>query len=177
MKKLLILLLLCFNTLYSQVSITGLHSSNKSIGVQFTKYNRLDKSTLDYNLNVGVGVSFFYNKGNKGKDYTGFIDNYQGLSYESFDAREGSIYVIVGNKLTNSFEFNMLLGLGVVTKYYNGKGLNTLPNELWYVRRRGYNQMLIGGNLVYSLRSLRFIGNWDSFNSFGLGLGFTIKDH
>jgi len=177
MKKLLIvttLFVLGFNTKSQcQKSVLSLGLSTKnSVLAEFTKpYSR------NQNFIYGGGVSFCYNKGNKGKDYTGFINDFT-QTYETILAPSGPIYMHAGKKFNNTLAGLVKLGLGVKTEYINGKGIGylNLPDELWYVRKAGSNNFLYGLILQFSGETASIRLGWDSFNSFNLGAGINILD-
>ena len=175
MKKLLILttLFICiFNTkIYSQQTVLSLGLGVKSsVLAEVTEPNKKQK------VIYGGGVSFFFNKGNKGKDYTGFINDYT-KAYETILAPSGSLYILAGKKFNSRLSWLMKFGVGVTTRYVNGKGIEylSLPNELWYVRQKGYNEFLYGTTLQFSSELSTIKVGWDSFNSFNLGIGINLK--
>lgn len=144
-------------------------STKSSVLAEFTVPGHKDKHMI-----YGGGVSFFFNKGNKGKDYTGFITNYSSV-YETFYAKSGSIYMLVGNKITPRIAWIMKFGMGVTTRYLNGKGVGNLPNELWYTRQKGYNDFIGGAMIQFSSDISCIRIGWDSFNSFNLGIGVHLN--
>jgi hypothetical protein len=154
----------------SQNSFVFSHSTLKSVSVEFKTSKKMN------DIVWGAGISYFYNKGNKGKDYTGFVTDYNASSYEKFLAKEGSIFVTIGNKINEKLLCNFRFGMGVVTNYYNGVGLPTMPTELWYVRKRGFNDILLGLNFQYNIRGFTLSGGWDNFNKINLGLGFNFTE-
>lgn len=171
MAKYFILLFISLNAIgQSQNSFVFSHSTLNSISVEF----KTIKPTSD--MIIGGGLSYFYNKGNKGKDYTGFVTDYNASSYEKFLAKEGSIFLAIGNKINKNLFCNFRFGFGVVTQYYNGVGLPSLPAELWYVRKRGFNDILLGLNFQYNIGGLTLSGGWDNFNKINLGLGFNFTE-
>ena len=93
--RVLIFTLLAFSKLYGQSTNSFIFSksSANSVSVEF----KTTKKTSE--IIYGGGISFFYNKGNKGKDYTGFVPNFAASSYERILSNDGSIFAIVGNKI------------------------------------------------------------------------------
>jgi hypothetical protein len=165
----LLMLLIAFKIQSQETISLGVGIKNNIIA-EFTAPRKTD------NILYGAGVSFFFDKGNKGKDYTGFITNFSS-TYETLYAKEGSIYFLVGNKVNRRLTWLMKFGMGVTTKYLNGKGIGTLPNELWYVRQRGYNEFLCGAALQFSSDISCIKIGWDSYNSFNLGIGVNINQN
>jgi len=167
----LVMLLVAFKAQSQYTISTGLGIKNNVL-VEFTKFSQKQ------NVIFGGGVSFFFNKGNKGKDYTGFITDFS-KAYETIYAPSGSIYMIAGNKINTRLSWLMKFGIGTTTKYINGKGIEylSLPNELWYVRQRGHNEFLYGTMLKFSSEISCIEVGWDSFNSFNLGIGVNINQN
>lgn len=149
-------------------SVSVSRSANNSISVEFKSV----KSGSD--IIYGAGVSYFYDKGNVGVDYTGFISDLSG-AYQQVTAREGAIYFLVGNKISNNFGCVFRFGLGSVKKYVNGRGVPGMPNELWYVRSRVSEDILCGLLFDYKIGPISLIASWDSFNSFGAGIGINFN--
>lgn len=149
-------------------SVSVIKSSNKSLSFEFKSL----KSGSD--IIYGAGVSYFYDKGNVGTDYTGFISDMAG-AYQQVTAREGAIYFLVGNKISNNFGCVFRFGLGSVKKYTNGRGIPGRPDELWYVRQRVSEDILCGLVFDYKIGPMSFIASWDSFNSFGAGIGINFN--
>lgn len=169
MKKLIILILLPF-TAFSQeqynFSVSG--SDRNSLTFEF-KTSKQKQSTI-----YGAGISVFRNKGNKGADYTGFINNFNN-AYETIYAREGAIFFLIGDKISDNFSCLFRFGLGSRKIYINGKGVGALPDELWYVRKKDAEEILCGLLFEYKIGFTSIQASWDSFNSFGLGLGINLK--
>ena len=122
---------------------------------------------------VGAGVSFFYNKGNKGNDYTNFISDFSG-AYQTVIGKEGSIFLIIGNKINNNLSCAFRFGAGTVKRYINGKGLADMPAELWFVRQRVSENLLCGITAQYSVSSFSLTGGWDTFNGVNIGIGYKF---
>lgn len=161
-----IIFILLSNTSYEQYSFIASHSANNSIIIEFKSAKR--------DIIYGGGVSYFYNKGNKGKDYSGFINDFTS-TYQTVIANEGSIFFTAGNKINKNLSCTFRFGLGTVKRYINGIGIPGLPTELWYVRQRLSEDILCGLNFQYDASNLSLSAGWDSFNSFNLGLGFNFK--
>jgi hypothetical protein len=171
MRKILLLSLvfmpiLCLSQLTGTVSVIS--SSNRSLSVEFKSIS--SASDIVY----GGGVSYFYNKGNVGRDYTGFVSDMSG-SYQEIIAREGAIYFLVGNRISNSFACMFRFGMGTTKRYVNGIGLPGRPDELWYVRKRNSEDILCGILFDYKMGPVCATLSWDSFNSFGAGIGISFK--
>lgn len=109
--KLSIILFFITANLFAQSNNSFMFSQSaaNSVSVEF-KTSKM-KSDIFY----GAGVSFFYNKGNKGKDYTGFagIDpiGFVNDSYENVLSKSGSIFFIIGNKINKNLFCNFCLDL------------------------------------------------------------------
>jgi hypothetical protein len=168
-KHLYILLFFCSYLSYGQSSFSVSNSLEKSVLVEF----KSAKKSSD--IIFGAGVSFFYNKGNKGKDYSGFIRDFSN-SYQTVIAKEGSIYFIVGNKINDNLSCTFRFGAGTVKRYINGKGLIGMPNEPWFVRQRLSEDLLCGISLQYNIGILSLTGGWDTFNGPGIGIGYTFLE-
>lgn len=174
--KLLITLFFITTNLLAQSNNSFIFSQSaaNSVSVEF-KTSKM-KSDIIY----GAGVSFFYNKGNKGKDYTGFagIDpiGFVNDSYENVLSKSGSIFFIIGNKINKNLFCNFRFGVGVLTRYYNGIGLPGFPDERWYVRRKGANDLLSGFNMQYNIGNFSLSGGWDNFNEYNFGFGFNFNN-
>jgi len=153
----------------SRASFMFTISTNKSVSVDF----KVAGPTTD--IVYGAGVSYFYNKGNIGKDYSGFIADFTN-AYDTVRAREGAIYGLIGQKINDNLYILIKGGVGVNTKFINGKGFTGMPNELWYVRQRDSEDLFCGAVLYYSIGHLSLSAAWDSFNSFGLGIGFNFNE-
>lgn len=166
-KHLTILLFFCSAFSYGQSTLSISNSFEKNVLIEFKSIKR------GSDIAIGAGVSFFYNKGNKGKDYTGFVTNFSN-SYQTVIAKEGSIYFIVGNKINDNLLCAFRFGAGTVKRYVNGKGLIGMPTELWYVRQRVSEDLLCGISLQYNIGILSLTGAWDTFNGPGIGIGYTF---
>lgn len=170
MKTLILLLfpLYVFSQEQYNFSVSG--SSRNSLTFEF-KTSKQKQSTI-----YGAGISVFRDKGNKGADYTGFITNLNN-AYETIYAREGAIFFLIGDKITNNLSCLFRFGLGSRKIYINGKGIGTLPDELWYVRKKDAEDILCGLLFEYKIGFTSIQASWDSFNSFGLGLGINFKNN
>jgi hypothetical protein len=163
-------LLLYFSVSAQQYSFIVSNAANNSINIEFKSLSKKQDIIL------GGGISYFYNKGNKGKDYSLFVADLSG-TYETIIAKEGSIFFVVGNKISNSLSCTFRFGMGSIIKYTNGIGLPTLPNERWYTRQRVTEDLLCGLNFQYNTGHLSLSCGWDSFNSFNAGIGFNFKSN
>ena len=170
--RVLIFTLLAFSKLYGQSTNSFIfsQSSANSVSVEF----KTTKKTSE--IIYGGGISFFYNKGNKGKDYTGFVPNFAASSYERILSNDGSIFAILGNKINERLYCNFRFGLGVQTLFYNGVGLPSMPSELWYVRQKGYTDIMFGLNFQYNVGNFSLSAGWDKFNKYNFGFGFNFND-
>lgn len=173
MKKILLFVLFfcpfTFAMAQSRANIMLTHSANRSISVDA----RVAGPTSE--IVYGAGVSYFYNKGNIGKDYTGFIGTFTN-AYDTVRAREGAIYGLIGQKVNDRLYILIKGGIGTRKKYINGKGLMAMPNELWFVRQRDGEDLFCGAVIHYNIGHLSLSASWDSFNSFGLGIGFNFNE-
>lgn len=173
MKKILLFVLFfcpfTFANAQSRASIMLTHSAFRSISVDA----RVSGSSSE--IVYGAGVSYFYNKGNIGKDYTDFILNFTN-AYDTVRAKEGAIYGLIGQKVSDNLYILIKGGVGTRKKYINGKGLMAMPNELWFVRQRDGEDLFCGAVIHYNIGHLSLSASWDSFNSFGLGIGFNFNE-
>lgn len=146
--------------LKSQTYLSG------TISRQSAGFDLLDKQKNHY---LGFGVSFFRDKGYKGKDYTNFIQINPDV-YEVVNSYNGSIYLMYGKKYKNNM-FDVRLGMGSKIWVYNGKTDQTY----WYIVKDGGTYLLYG--LDYRRVFNRFIAGayYDNFNGFGLSAGLSFK--
>lgn len=142
-------------------------SKNNSISFEVTTFSP-GKSVI-----YGMAISVFQNTGRKGTDYTGFINDFSG-AYETITAKESALYLIAGNSIGKRFEWLFRFGFGTEKKYINGKGIGSRPDELWYVRNRSSDNLLCGMSFRYKIKFIALSANWDSFNSFGAGVGINL---
>ena len=173
MKKILLFVLFfcpfTFAMAQSRANFMFTHSANRSISVDI----KVAGPTTD--IIYGAGVSYFYNKGNIGVDYTDFILNFAN-AYDTVRAKEGAIYGLIGQKVNDRLYILIKGGIGTRKKYINGKGLMAMPNELWFVRQRDGEDLFCGAVIHYNVGHLSLSASWDSFNSFGLGIGFNFNE-
>lgn len=173
MKKIILLVAFSLISAYamaqSRANFVFTQSANRSISV--------DLKVAGHNTEIvyGAGVSYFYDKGNIGNDYTNFILNFAG-AYDTVHSKEGAIYGLIGQKVNNNLYILIKGGFGTNKKYINGKGIPTMPSELWYIRQRDGEDLFCGALIHYNIGHLSISASWDSFNSFGLGVGFNFNE-
>lgn len=166
MKNLLLLLfsILFYSSTKSQEYITA-GVSNNNIQASLVVNGR-------HNV-YGFGISGFYNKGNKGQDYTNFIlvrDNSYAYVYERLLEKTGSIYLLYGKNF-NDILVSARVGFGVKQWFNNGK-----TNEiLWYTYTDGGTYLLYGLNVMKKAKRFLFGLGYDNFNGANLSLGFSLK--
>ena len=168
-KKIIILLLIApvLCSAQDRASFTISQSKNNSLSFEFTVLSP-GQSVI-----YGMGISVFQNTGRKGSDYTGYIVDYTG-AYEQIRAREGALYVMAGNSIGKRFEWLFRFGFGTEKIYINGRGMGSRTDELWYVRLKGSENILCGMGFRYKIKALALSVGWDTFNSFGAGLGVNL---
>lgn len=145
---------------FSQTYVSG-YLHNQSLG-----FNILAKEKNHY---LGFGVTFFRNKGNKGQDYTNFI-NPNADVYEILNSKDGTIYGMYGRKYKNNI-ISFRLGAGTRKWVYNGK-----TNDLyWYIVKDGGTYLLYGLDYRKVFEKINTGISYDNFNGFGLSVGVFFK--
>ena len=142
-------------------------SKNNSLSFEFTVLSP------GQSIIYGMAISVFQNTGRKGNDYTGYIADFTS-AYEQIRSKEGALYVMAGNGIGKRFDWLFRFGLGIEKIYINGRGIGSRTDELWYVRLKGSQDILCGMAFRYKIKALAVSVGWDTFNSFGAGLGVNL---
>jgi hypothetical protein len=163
----LLIAILFYSGVHSQEYISAAIGSNKN--VHFSLVVNGSKNVY------GFGASFFYNKGNKGIDYTNFIFGTLGV-YETISAKSGTLYVLYGKKFNNVL-VNARLGFGTKKWFNNGRGkaYTKTEDEFWYTYTDGGTYLVYGVDIRKQTKRFILGAGYDNFNGANLSLGWSLK--
>lgn len=162
-KLLLLILLFVCSFSYSQYTASIYGSNNASLGAEFRK---------DKNNNVfGAGITTFFNREAKGKDYSNIYSSSQ--AYEMVSGFNGSIFLTYGRKYP-TLVVGGRLGLGARKHFFNGVKAN---GEQWYVVEDAGTYLLYGAMVSTTLDRLQFSFVLDNVNGISLGIGIRFNEH
>ena len=176
MKKLSILLFICFITLNVRAQNS---SSNGSISVYYGTKSKLGLDIIfGKKINWGMGFSAYLGKGGVGKDYSETIgpNTFPSDIYEVIENDHGGIYGIIGSKVTKHL---MIAGrLGAITrfKYYNGYDRQQIlsPNGYWYTSTDAGTKVLIGAFTQYRIKKWSTSFGADNFSGVTIGVALNL---
>jgi hypothetical protein len=176
MKKLNLLLIICFITLNAMAQKS---QSNGSISVYYGTKSKLGFDFIfGKKISWGLGVSTYLGKGAVGKNYSETIgpNAFPSDIYEVIEADNIGIYGILGSRVTNHLIIAGRLGAATRTKYYNGYDNNQIlsPNGYWYTSTDAGTKVLVGAFTQYEIKKWSASFGADNFNGVTIGVGLNF---